>query len=184
MEHRTEDNARIRFLSADEETAQRKAIEANCPEHLPEFDLALNTGLRLSEQYNLLRESISIPLPILTVVRSKNGTTRHVPLNQGAVQALEVLRKLHEGSELVCGGAKEPRRRFEAVLEHAKIANSSWHCIRHTFASRLVMAGVDMRTVQELLGHKVISMTVRYPSCSEAYTGCPGTAGPAHRHLH
>jgi Phage integrase family len=38
----------------------------------------------------------------------------------------------------------------------------TWHCLRHTFASRLVMAGVDIRTVQELLGHKIIGMTVRY----------------------
>jgi site-specific recombinase XerD len=36
----------------------------------------------------------------------------------------------------------------------------SWHCLRHTLASRLAMAGVDIRTVQELLGHKTIGMTV------------------------
>jgi len=103
-------------------------------------------------------------------VRSKNGTTRHVPLNQGAVQALEALRRQREESELVCGGAKEPRRWFEAVLKRAKIANFSWHCIRHTFASRLVMAGVDLRTVQELLGHKVISMTIRYSHLAPKHT--------------
>ena len=40
--------------------------------------------------------------------------------------------------------------------------NFSWHCLRHTFQSRLVMAGVDLRTVQELLGHKTIAMAVRY----------------------
>jgi hypothetical protein len=44
--HRLEDNARIRFLSSDEEKALRKAIEERCPERMPEFDLALNTGLR------------------------------------------------------------------------------------------------------------------------------------------
>jgi site-specific recombinase XerD len=54
------------------------------------------------------------------------------------------------------------RRWFEAVLADAKITAFSWHCLRHTFASRLVMAGVDIRTVQELLGHKTIAMTVRY----------------------
>jgi hypothetical protein len=52
--HRLEDNTRIRFLSADEEKALRKAIEEISPERMPEFDLALNTGLRLSEQYGLL----------------------------------------------------------------------------------------------------------------------------------
>ena len=103
MTHRLEDNARIRFLSAKEETDVRKAIAAKFPEHLPEFALALNTGLRLSEQYGLLWGNVSLPLRILTIPRSKNGSMRHVPLNQAAVQALEELRKQHSGSQFVCG---------------------------------------------------------------------------------
>ncbi len=47
-------------------------------------------------------------------------------------------------------------------MRDAGLSGFSWHCLRHTFASRLVMAGVDIRTVQELLGHKTIAMTVRY----------------------
>lgn len=168
--HRLEDNARIRFLSAVEETALRGAIEAKCPERLPEFVLALNTGLRLSEQYGLLWENVSLPLRILTIPRSKNGTMRHVPLNQAAVKALDTLRKQHPTSELVCGGAREPRRWFEPVHKDAKVPNFSWHCLRHTFASRLVMAGVDIRTVQELLGHKTIGMTVRYSHLAPKHT--------------
>jgi site-specific recombinase XerD len=168
--HRLEDNARIRFLSAEEETALRKAIEGQCAERISEFDLALNTGLRLGEQYGLLWENVSLPLRILTIPRSKNGSMRHVPLNQTAVQALEILRKRLPESQYVCGGAREPRRWFEPVLKTAKIANFSWHCLRHTFASRLVMAGVDIRTVQELLGHKTIAMTVRYSHLAPKHT--------------
>jgi site-specific recombinase XerD len=170
VSHRLEDNARIRFLSAEEEIALRKAIEAKFSERMPEFDLALNTGLRLSEQYGLLWENVSIPLRILTIPRTKNGTMRHVPLNQAAVKALETLRKQYSPSELVCGGAREPRRWFELVLKDAKVASFSWHCLRHTFASRLVMAGVDIRTVQELLGHKTIAMTVRYSHLAPKHT--------------
>jgi site-specific recombinase XerC len=40
------------------------------------------------------------------------------------------------------------------------------HILRHTFASRLIMAGVDLRTTQELMGHKTISMTIRYAHLS------------------
>ena len=44
----------------------------------------------------------------------------------------------------------------------AGIEGVTWHTLRHTFASRLVMAGVDLKTVQELLGHKTMAMTARY----------------------
>lgn len=168
--HRLEDNARIRFLSSEEETALRKAIEKKCLWRMPEFDLALNTGIRLSEQYGLLWENIFLSLRLLTIRRSKNGAMRHVPLNKAAVRALEDLRKQRPASEFVCREGKEPRRWFEPVLKDAKVANFSWHCLRHTFASRLVMAGVDIRTVQELLGHKTIAMTVRYSHLAPKHT--------------
>lgn len=54
------------------------------------------------------------------------------------------------------------RRWFNEALTAAKIRDYSWHCNRHTFASRLVMAGVDLRTVAELMGHSSIQMTMRY----------------------
>jgi integrase len=64
----------------------------------------------------------------------------------------------NENGETLAGS----RYWFEPALKKAKIHRFSWHCLRHTFASRLVMLGVDIRTVQELMGHKSISMTVRY----------------------
>jgi site-specific recombinase XerD len=51
---------------------------------------------------------------------------------------------------------------LDRVVNDAKVPNFTWHALRHTFISRLVMAGVDLRTAQELAGHKTISMTVRY----------------------
>ena len=168
--HRLEDNARIRFLSPEEETSLRTAIEATCSEHLPELALSLNTGLRLSEQYGLRWEYVSFSRRSLTIPRSKNGAARHVPLNQAALRALEALQERNAGSELVCGGAPGPRRWFESAVVAAELSDFSWHCLRHTFASRLVMAGVDIRTVQELLGHKTITMTVRYSHLAPKHT--------------
>lgn len=170
VQHRLENNGRIRFLSADEEAVLRKAIEAKCPQQLPEFVLALHTGLRQSEQYGLTWADVSPLQRILTISRSKNGSMRHVPLNQAALGALEDLRGRTASTGFVCGGAPGPRRWFEPALKDAKITGFSWHCLRHTFASRLVMGGVDLRTVQELLGHKCIAMTVRYSHLAPKHT--------------
>jgi integrase len=79
----------------------------------------------------------------------------------------------------------EPRRWFEPVVKAGGLPGFTWHCLRHTFASRLVMAGVDIRTVQELLCHKTIAMTVFAP-CTEAHARSRGEArranGDANRH--
>jgi Phage integrase family len=55
-----------------------------------------------------------------------------------------------------------PDEWFPSVCMQAQIADFTWHCLRHTFGSRLVMPGVDLRTVQELMGHKSIVTTMRY----------------------
>jgi len=51
---------------------------------------------------------------------------------------------------------------FDRAVRRAGLRDFTWYCLRHTFASRLVMAGVDLRTVAELMGHKTIQMTMRY----------------------
>jgi site-specific recombinase XerD len=60
----------------------------------------------------------------------------------------------------------DPREWFNAACDEAKIQGVTWHTLRHTFASRLVVAGVDLKTVQDLMGHKVIAMTARYAHLS------------------
>ena len=172
--HRREDNSRVRYLSAEEEARLRKVIAKDWPEHMPELDLALHTGLRLSEMYGLTWEHVNLPQRMLTIPRSKNGERRYVRVNSVAVAALLALRERANGSgpvirnlqgEALCG----PRYWFERALRMAGIEGFHWHDLRHTFASRLVMAGVNLRAVQDALGHKSIAMTVRYSHLSPDY---------------
>jgi site-specific recombinase XerD len=175
VKHRQENNVRVRWLSAEEEVRLRAAVSATSPEHMPELDLALNTGLRLGELYGLDWENVNLARRVLTIPRPKNGEMRHIPLNGPAVAALGELQKRSDGIGPVIrnaeGGALgSPRYWFEPAVRNAKIRSFSWHCLRHTFASRLVMAGVDLRTVQELMGHKSIQMTVRYSHLTPKHT--------------
>ena len=84
-------------------------------------------------------------------------------MNDAAVDAL----KIHRGDVVpmpnvpVFGNA-EFRTAFNAVLSKAKIQNFRFHDLRHTFASKLVMAGVALNTVRELMGHSSMDMTLKY----------------------
>jgi integrase len=167
VRQRKENNGRIRFLSTEEEQGLRKVMLEKCLKGLPQLDLALHTGLRLGEQYGLTWDCINFERRMLTIPLSKNGELRHVPLNDEALAALRAARKCSNdqphvflnryGQRLV-----SPREWFDPAVKAAGLKDFTWHCLRHTFASRLVMAGVDLRTVQELMGHKTIQMTVRY----------------------
>jgi len=165
---RKENNARVRFLDEAEEARLRAKIRESYPEREPEFDLALHTGMRRSEQYGLRWENVNLRLGIITIPCSKHGERRYAPVNSRARAALESLRQQRDGSErLIPRG--HGRRWFERAVREAGIVDFHWHDLRHTFASRLVMAGVDLRTVQELLGHKTITMTVRYSHLAPAH---------------
>jgi len=131
--------------------------------------LSLNMGLRRGELFDLTWKDVNFGGSTVTVqgATSKTAKTRHVPLND---EALEVLKKWHkqsEGEDYVFPGKHggrmdNVRKSWASVLERAKIVDFRWHDMRHHFASCLVMAGVDLNTVRELLGHGDITMTLRY----------------------
>jgi len=166
-----ENNQRVRFLSDEEEAALRKAIGET---EWPLVAVAIHTGLRRAEQFNLRWENVDFSTGIITVPRSKHGETRRVPMND---TVREILRarpsRLKSDYVFPSGTGDTPidaqnyvNRTFLPAVKAAKIEAFTWHCMRHTFASRLVMKGVDIRTVQELLGHKTLAMTLRYSHLS------------------
>jgi integrase len=183
LKHKTEDNGRVRFLNQheplptdnealkpykDEESRLRAVIRAEYAAHLPELDIALNTGMRRKEQYIRINWScVDLSRRDLYVPPSKNGKSRHIPLNDAALAAFQTLceRTGGHGPIFVANDGERllgPRHWFEDAVKKAGIKDFTWHDCRHTFASRLVMAGVDLRTVADLMGHSNIQMTMRY----------------------
>lgn len=167
VKRRKENNERVRFLDDEEEVTLRAKIRDGRPEREAEFDLALHTGMRRGEQYGLRWQAVDFKRAIITIPRSKHGEVRHIQMNSVARAALQTLRQVGDGLGYVCPRFNGPKSRearewFNQVLSQAKIQNFRWHDLRHTFASRLVMAGVPLRAVQMLLGHKRIETTLRY----------------------
>lgn len=115
---------------------------------------------------------IDLELKILTVKKQKSGKgERHTTLNKTAVSALVSLRPSVKAAGDVFlhskGAAmKKHRDWFDAAILEAKVGHCTWHKNRHTFASRLAMVGVDIRTIAQLMGHANIQMSMRYAHLS------------------
>jgi site-specific recombinase XerD len=87
-------------------------------------------------------------------------------MNEVLTQTLQAS-TLRQSSEVVLCNRKgrayrNPDSAFATAVRRAGIEDFTFHDLRHTFASRLVMAGVDLATVKELMGHRHIAMTLRY----------------------
>ncbi len=132
--------------------------------------VAMHTGLRFGELADLTWADVDLTRALLTVRTevAKNWRTRYVPLNTEAAGALTAWRPVKANPSAHVFPGKEGGRlediktAWGKLLRSANVTNFRFHDLRHTFASRLVMAGVDLNTVRELLGHTDIKMTLRY----------------------
>lgn len=141
-------------------------------DHLkPMVLISLNTGVRRGELFKSSWERVDLAQRMLTVAgaTAKSGYTRHIPLNAEAFAILEAwwIQKGRPSAGLVFESEDgrvfdNVKSSWQALLERAGVRNFRWHDMRHHFASRLVMAGVDLNTVRELLGHSDMKMTLRY----------------------
>jgi len=170
----------VRFLSNDERTALLKACRGHSQDLLCIVVLALSTGARRNEILSLTWDSIDLSQGLLTFPKTKNGTIRHVPIRGNALSLIKEIaaeRKLKDAKGLVFSGKTEHTQDkpkaieniFKTALKQAGIENFRFHDLRHSAASELVMAGVDMRTVAEILGHSDLKITQRYAHLSRAH---------------
>jgi len=132
--------------------------------------LALNTGLRRGEIFNLHWPDIDLNDRTLTVQgqTSKSGSTRYIPMNDEVFSVLVTWRNQSASEKLVFPSPATGKRfdnissSWKNLTADASIKNFNFHDLRHHFASKLVMAGVNLNTVRELLGHSSLEQTLRY----------------------
>jgi integrase len=163
-------NRRLRYLSLEEMERLPSVADEG---HRPILIAALHTGLRRGELFKLTWQDVDFKQGVVQAVHTKNGERREVPMSD---TLRETLRSLPRSLASACvfpgktgKGLVDIRKRFHRALREAGIEGFVFHDLRHTFASHLVMAWVDLMTVKEFLGHKSLQITLRYAHLAPDY---------------
>ena len=161
---------RLRYLMPEEV----QELILNCTDFLkPIVTVAVHTGMRKMELLSLQRNQVNFEQGTITLTDTKNSQRRDIPMNETVKETLKTIRG--EGPFFIASERKKEKpyywidTSFHQALEKAEIEDFHFHDLRHTFASNLVMAGEDLNTVGELLGHKDLKMTKRYAHLSPKF---------------
>jgi integrase len=165
-----ENNHRLRYLEKEE----IRRLLNNCSGHTKDIVLfALFTGCRKGEILNLKWTDCDFRRELIRLTKTKNSEVRTIPMS-AQVKSVLIKRRKHPSSPYIfCKADGTPygdiKTGFWTAVRKSGIINFRFHDLRHTFASHLVMSGVDLNTVRELLGHKSLKMTLRYSHLSPGH---------------
>jgi integrase len=200
---------RIRYLTDDEERRLRFALEKRQEQQRAERDnynawrtqrhakplpihnerftdhlmpmvlLALNTGMRRGELFDLQWQDVNAQEHYLTVAgaTAKSQQSRHLPLNNEALSVLQDWSSSSVKKGLVFPSPRTGKRfdninsAWDNLMKESHLSDFRFHDLRHSFASKLVMRGVDLYTVKELMGHANIEVTQRYAHFAPEHKG-------------
>ena len=177
-----EDNSRLRYLTEEEYagSCRQRRRSKTSPFLAEKIILSVHTGLRRGSLFHLRWDQVDFLNRVLRIPRTKSGRPHAVPLNATVLTTLQALfnaaafRTVHMRSRTrraarLANPSKTSRTAFQTALESAEIKDFTWHDLRHTFASWLIMKGASLRSVAELLGHRGLRMVMRYAHLSRAY---------------
>ena len=166
---------RDRYVTPEEEA---KILENADPRLRPAIVLSIHTGLRQDELLSMTWSEVDLKVGGHGEVKvrgelAKDREDRHIPLSATARSILDALPRSLQPEVRIFRflglGRGNVNRMWYEALSAAKVNEGvprnqriTWHTLRHTFASRLVMAGVDLATIQKLMGHSNITTTMRY----------------------
>ena len=127
---------------------------------------AYYTGMRKSEILNLKWDNVNLKEGYILVEDTKNEESRIIPINKPLNDTLNSVKYTSPEENVFLNMKGEPvkefKTAFDGALRRSGVKKFTFHDLRHTFATNLVMKRVDLTTVKELLGHKSIMMTMRY----------------------
>ena len=165
-----EKNGRIRVLSKQEELRAVELLrgaEGKRAYYTQAADMVIvlvDTGMRLSELLNLKYEDVSFGSNLITIWVNKGDRPRSIPMTSRVRGILEQRQQVDMTKPFTITKHEAERAwqwtRAEMGLDGDK--EFVLHALRHTCASRLVNAGVDLYVVKEWLGHSSIQITERY----------------------
>ena len=183
-----ENNKRLRFLTEDEISQ----LLDECQPYLRNIvECALNTGMRRREILSLKWTQIRNGFIYLRETKTKEP--RQIPINDDLDELFKKIKSEQnpKGSNVVDMQGKPldenkaipskyvftfrgvpiqfVKTAFKAALKRAGIHDFRFHDLRHTFASQLIMKGGTLKDVQELLGHKTMTMTLRYAHLTQEH---------------
>ncbi|AKH99860.1 site-specific recombinase XerD [Hoeflea sp. IMCC20628] len=158
-----ERNSRVRFLTAEEEAKMFGSLGARSPHHELLCRFLVDTGARIGEALALKWGDIHNNTATFWI--TKSGKSRSVPLTDRAVKALDLARGFGGSGPFSTISYQNFKYNWNQARKENHFTDDPHmvpHILRHTCASRLVQAGIDLRRVQTFLGHQTIQMTLRY----------------------
>jgi len=174
-----ENNKRLRFLTEPE---IKKLLDA-CPGHLRDIvECALLTGMRRGEIFSLKWDQIRNGFIYLN--ETKTNESRQIPMGDDLNAIFKRIRKKYhltsehvfnysvdtkKGLKIRSYSLNDVKTSFKAACKRAGIVDFRFHDLRHTFASQVLLRGGDLKDIQELLGHKTMTMTLRYAHLTQEH---------------
>jgi integrase len=166
-----EDNEQMRVLTMEEQNLYLLAASQ------PLQDVArlmLETGMRPEEVYRIKRENVNLEQGyIFNPYGKTKAARRKIPLNNASFDLIKRRCEKIKGSYLFQGRTEEDtpivkvNKAHYGALERSKVAKFRLYDLRHTWATRAAMAGVDLVTLAAMLGHSRIQMVLRYAHPTE-----------------
>ncbi len=166
------DDQRNRYLTEDEiprVLAACKDLEEGRPWLWPAITVAIHSGMRRGELADLRWNNLDFDHGLISLQQGKTLKIKTIPMNETVREVLDwVYNNRRYGEYVFMHPWGKPIHRnsiwegFKEACKQAGIRDCHLHDTRHTFASHLVMADVDLTTVSKLMGHSKINMTMRY----------------------